>query len=126
MRDRRDSPRVEATPLPRIELGGYGVRDGIRSASFIKIVASILISNMLNQSLAIHLLPILTWDGVPRDTGVWILGSLAISTVLYIEVIFILVNGGLFWLIFKERRPGQLTSAQIQALSAHWSGKRGR
>jgi heme/copper-type cytochrome/quinol oxidase subunit 2 len=49
-----------------------------------------------------------------------------VTTVLYIEVIFILINGGLFWLIFKERRPGQLTSEQIQALSTHWSGKRGR
>jgi heme/copper-type cytochrome/quinol oxidase subunit 2 len=42
-----------------------------------------------------------------------------VTTVLYIEVIFILVNGCLFWLAFKERRPGQLTAAQIQALSAH-------
>lgn len=49
-----------------------------------------------------------------------------VTTVLYIEVIFILINGGLFWLIFKDRRSAQLTPAQIQALSAHWSGKRGR
>jgi Trk-type K+ transport system membrane component len=42
-----------------------------------------------------------------------------VTTVLYIEVIFILMNGCLFWLIFKERRPGQLTPEQIQALSAH-------
>lgn len=49
-----------------------------------------------------------------------------VTTVLYIEVIFILVNGGLFWLIFKERRSAQLSPAQIQALSAHLSGKRGR
>lgn len=42
-----------------------------------------------------------------------------VTTVLYIEVIFILVNGFLFWLVFKERRSGQLTAAQIQALSSH-------
>lgn len=47
-----------------------------------------------------------------------------VTTVLYIEVIFILINGGLFWLIFKQRRSTQLTPGQIQALSAHWSGKR--
>jgi hypothetical protein len=41
-----------------------------------------------------------------------------VTTVLYIEVIFILVNGCLFWLVFKERRPGQLTATQLQALSA--------
>jgi len=81
LRDRRDRPRVEATPLRKVELGGYTVRDGIRSASFIKIVLSILISNMLNQSLAVHLLPILAWDGVERDTAVWILGSLGFSMI---------------------------------------------
>ena len=42
-----------------------------------------------------------------------------VTTVLYIEVIFILVNGCLFWLIFKERKPGHLSAAQLQALSAH-------
>ena len=42
-----------------------------------------------------------------------------VTTILYIEVMFVLVNGCLFWLIFKERRPEQLTQAQIEALSAH-------
>jgi hypothetical protein len=41
-----------------------------------------------------------------------------VATVLYIEVIFILVNGCLFWLIFKERKPGFLSAAQVQALQA--------
>jgi len=47
-----------------------------------------------------------------------------VTTVLYLEVIFILVNGGLFWLIFKERRAVRLTPEQIQALSARIGGKR--
>jgi len=46
-----------------------------------------------------------------------------VATILYIEVTFILVNGGLFWLMFKQRSSGQMTAAQIQALSASWSGK---
>jgi hypothetical protein len=41
-----------------------------------------------------------------------------VATVLYIEVIFMLVNGCLFWLIFKERKPGFLSAAQVQALQA--------
>jgi hypothetical protein len=41
-----------------------------------------------------------------------------VTTILYIEVIFVLVNGCLFWLVFKERRPGGLTAAQVNALSA--------
>lgn len=81
LRNQRHQPQVEAAALPTVELDGYTVRDGIRSASFIKIVASILISNMLNQSLAVHLMPILAWDGVQRDTAVWIFGSLGISMV---------------------------------------------
>jgi len=47
-----------------------------------------------------------------------------VTTVLYIEVIFFLVNGGLFWLIFKDRRPGQVTPEEIQALSARLGAKR--
>jgi cytochrome c-type biogenesis protein CcmH/NrfF len=43
-----------------------------------------------------------------------------VTTILYLEVVFILVNGAIFWLIFKERRAGHLTAAQIQALSSRW------
>jgi len=46
-----------------------------------------------------------------------------VTTVLYIEVIFILINGALFWLIFKERRTKRLTPEQIRALSAKWGDK---
>lgn len=40
-----------------------------------------------------------------------------VATLLYIEVVFILVNGALCWLMFKERHPGQLTAEQIRARS---------
>ncbi len=36
-----------------------------------------------------------------------------VETLLYIEVIFILINGSLLWLIFKERRPP--TKAEVAA-----------
>lgn len=106
LRNQRESPRVEATPLPRIELGGYGVRDGIRSASFIKIVASILISNLLNQSLAVHLLPILTWGGVERDTAVWILGSLGVS----------MIAGVLLFGVIGDRASPKVLTATLVSL----------
>lgn len=32
-----------------------------------------------------------------------------VSTILYIEVFLILINGGLFWLIFRERTPSALS-----------------
>lgn len=79
LRDRRErAPAGPAQPSD-IEAEGYSVRDGVRSGSFAKIVASILISNMLNLSLSVHLIPILTWDGLPRDTAVWITSSLGLS-----------------------------------------------
>ena len=42
-----------------------------------------------------------------------------VGTVLYMEVVFIMVNGCLFWLIIKELKPGYLSAAQVQALQAH-------
>jgi MFS family permease len=104
LRERRDRLRVEATPLPKVERGGYSIRDGIRSASFIKIVASILISNMLNQSLAVHLLPILAWDGVERDTAVWIFGSLGVAMI---------AGTMLFGLIGDRASPKVLTAILV-------------
>ena len=46
-----------------------------------------------------------------------------VTTVLYLEVIFILVNGALLWLIFKGRRSVQLTPEQVKALSARLGRK---
>jgi hypothetical protein len=42
-----------------------------------------------------------------------------VITLLYLEVIFILVNGALLWLIVRERAPSQLTREQIYTLAAH-------
>jgi cytochrome c-type biogenesis protein CcmH/NrfF len=49
-----------------------------------------------------------------------------VTTLLYVEVVFILANGALFWLIFKERRPAHLTADQLRSLSARWSPKQGK
>jgi len=40
-----------------------------------------------------------------------------VTTLLYIEVIFILVNGTLFWLIFKPRTSQELAAEQARALA---------
>jgi MFS family permease len=81
LHDRRERTRAAGTPQPAAVTSGYTVHDGVRSAAFIKIVASILISNMLNMSLSVHMIPILTWDGVTRDTAVWIASSLGFSMI---------------------------------------------
>lgn len=49
-----------------------------------------------------------------------------VTTLLYLEVIFILVNGALLWLIFRERRPEQITLEQLQRLAEKLErGRRG-
>ncbi|HXF65850.1 MAG TPA: hypothetical protein VNK67_03995 [Burkholderiales bacterium] len=40
-----------------------------------------------------------------------------VTTLLYIEVFFILVNGAIFWLIFKPRSPAELSAERLYALS---------
>jgi len=32
-----------------------------------------------------------------------------VTTILYLEVFFVLINGALFWLIFREKKPAALT-----------------
>lgn len=43
-----------------------------------------------------------------------------VTTLLYIEVVFILTNGAMFWLIFRERRSRQLTPGQVRALAGQY------
>jgi len=40
-----------------------------------------------------------------------------VTTILYIEVALVLVNGGLLWLFFKDRGREKLSAAQIKALA---------
>lgn len=47
-----------------------------------------------------------------------------VTALLYLEEIFILINGALFWLLFKERR--QLTPEDVYALAGQVRPKNGR
>lgn len=40
-----------------------------------------------------------------------------VTTVLYLEVIFVLINGALFWLIFREKSHTAMTPEQIYKLA---------
>jgi hypothetical protein len=46
-----------------------------------------------------------------------------VTTLLYLEIAFVLVNGALFWLIFKPRPAGTLTPEQLRALMQPPGGK---
>ncbi len=47
-----------------------------------------------------------------------------VAAMLYIEVIFVLVNGALLWLLFKERKPIDLTTEQTIQLLQELKKKR--
>ena len=41
-----------------------------------------------------------------------------VTTILYIDIALVLINGGLLWLVFRDRDPQQkLTPAEIRALA---------
>jgi hypothetical protein len=40
-----------------------------------------------------------------------------VAPILYIEVALIIINGGLLWLIFKDRGPEQASAEQVKALA---------
>jgi hypothetical protein len=40
-----------------------------------------------------------------------------VTTLLYIELALVLINGGILWLLFKDRGQGELSAADLQALT---------
>ncbi len=39
-----------------------------------------------------------------------------VTTILYLEVFFVLLNGALFWLLFREKSPEAVSVAEARAL----------
>jgi predicted MFS family arabinose efflux permease len=80
LHDGRNRPTDDAgVELPQAELTGYTVREGLRSGAFIRLNSAAVICNILNIGFIVHLVEILTWGGVPRDTAVLIYSSLGLS-----------------------------------------------
>lgn len=47
-----------------------------------------------------------------------------ITEVLYEEVVFVIFNGALLWLFFREEKPGEMTPKQAMELMRKISGRR--
>jgi hypothetical protein len=47
-----------------------------------------------------------------------------VTPILWLEVSFLLINGGLFWLLLKDRGRGKLSAAQIRRLSGELKKQR--
>ena len=43
-------------------------------------------------------------------------GHVIVTTILYLEVVFMLINGALFWLIFRDRKPAALSPEEAAKL----------
>jgi MFS family permease len=70
-----DQPKAE-------ELTGYTVREGLRSSAFIRLNSAAVICNILNIGFIVHLVEILVWDGLPRDTAVKVYSLLGIPMLI--------------------------------------------
>jgi MFS family permease len=82
LKDRAVSAQTEAAGAGAADVPGYTVREGVRSASFIKIMAAVLLCYLLTNSLMVHLVPLLESRGLGRDPAVWIYSSLGITGVI--------------------------------------------
>jgi MFS family permease len=82
LKDRRASQPAEAAATSAAEVPGYTVREGVRSASFVKIIAAVFLCYLLTIALMIHLVPLLESRGLGHDPAVWIYSSLGITGAL--------------------------------------------
>lgn len=110
LHQRRDRPWTETTaaPRPAVELTGYTIREGIRSDAFIKMFLAILISNLIYFAFSFHLLPILTWSGLPRNTAVLIVSSLGLT----------MIGGTILYGFIADRISPRIFTAILVALPA--------
>jgi predicted MFS family arabinose efflux permease len=81
-RGQRHAETVEEQQQPAAPATGYTVSEGLRSAAFIKTVTSVVLCNILNIGLIVHLVQILAWAGLARDSAVLITSSLGISMMI--------------------------------------------
>jgi MFS family permease len=108
LKDRRAPQQGVAAGQPAAEVPGYTVREGVRSASFVKIIAAVFLCYMLTIALMIHLVPLLGSRGLSRDQAVWIYSSLGITGAL--------ANVASGYLV--DRLPAKPLAAALVALPA--------
>ena len=109
-------------------------RPGITARRNIGIQNAVLIFTGANLFLVLLFPPFesvfaLTKAALPSFEGFYFIfnqksNHVIVTTLLYIEAIFILFNGAVFWLLFKGH--AQLTPAQMQALASQLRAKSGK
>jgi MFS family permease len=106
-RSRRGRAKAAAA-APVAALTGLSVRDGLRSAAFVRITAAVLICNLLNLALIVHLVELLHWGGLVRDTAVLVAASFGIAMLV----------GNLAFGLIGDRIPAKFLCATVVASPA--------
>jgi MFS family permease len=109
LHQRRDRSQARAAAaVPPTEPTGYTIREGLVSGAFIKMFLAILISNLIYFAFSFHLLPILMWAGLPRNTAVIIQSSLGVTMIL----------GTILYALIADRISPRIFTALLVALPA--------
>jgi MFS family permease len=75
---KRDDP-AETSAVP---LGGYGVREGLRSRAFFRLAVAGFGGTAAIVGVLVHLVPILSTYGVDRTTAAWLVGLVGIPSII--------------------------------------------
>lgn len=110
-------------------------RPGITATRKFGMQNAVLIFTGANLLLALLFPPFesvfaLTRAALPSFEGYYFIfnqkpSHVIVTTLLYIEVFLILLNGAILWLLFLDRSRAQLTPAQIQMLASRMRDKSG-
>jgi predicted MFS family arabinose efflux permease len=71
-----------AERAPAVLLPGVTAREGLRSATFIKIAAASFFGNVVLVAAMFHLIPLLGSTGVPRSEAIRLAGLVGVATVI--------------------------------------------
>ena len=82
--DRHERARRGMAPAATASavLTGLSVREGVRSATFVKLIIAIFMAFFFTMGLVPHLIPILQGTGLVRDTAVWVASVLGIAMIV--------------------------------------------
>jgi hypothetical protein len=92
-------------------------RTGLQNATLAVVGISLMMMILFPPFESVHAL---TKATIPTFKGLYFIfahhpNHVIVTTILYLETFFILINGALFWLIFRETQPNELTPEEAYA-----------
>jgi len=101
---------------PRRTLGKK--RIGYQNATLIAVAVNLVLLLLFPPFESVYAL---TQATLPTFEGFYLIfarqpNHVIVTTILYLEVFFVLINGALFWLLFREKTLAAVTAEEAQAL----------